>query len=375
MLVRTKMNSTNQPILQNNQSNTNKVLQGMVSSGNERLEELNSRTDSTENPPKVRVRYSGAARRRFKKEQLQREKESAKAQTSPIEVVSNSETGKGEAPVTSKRAWPELSSPSPIQGKRSKISDQESYTPKDSVTLALPVEGYPDKGEAPAVTSKRARPEPSSPNPTDTPSKRPKISDQGSYAPKGFVTLALALEGYPDKRLGAEECSMTRKLIRERILELPENTKAPTFSGSWETDGALVFTCVDEQSGDWLKNLSLKLGENSLRVLSVDELPKRHRVMVHVEEPDVSAEEALKLLGKQNTGLATNDWIVIRESENRDATNIHFACLIRDPSLKALKACNFRPFCGLGRATVRLLEKERKKDFESIKTTIKEEVI
>jgi len=316
--VGTKMNSTNQPILQNNQSDVNKVLQGVVSLRSERLEESNSRTGSTENSPKVRVRYSGAARRRYKKQQLQREKEAA--QTSPIEVVPNSETGEEEAP---------------------------------------------------AVTSKRARPELSTPSPTDIQGKRPKISDQESYAPKGFVKLALTLEGYPDKRLGAGECSMTRKLIRKRILELPEDTKAPTFSGSWERDGALVFTCVDEQSGDWLKNLSsdLKLGENSLRVLSVDELPKRHRVVVHVEEPDVSAEEALRLLGKQNMGLATNDWIVIKGSESRDATSTHFACLIGDPSLEALKACNFRPFCGLGRATVRLLEKE---DSESVKETVEE---
>ncbi|EFN70505.1 hypothetical protein EAG_05614 [Camponotus floridanus] len=373
------MNSTNQPILQNNQSDFNKVLQS-VSLGSERLEEFNSRTDSTENSPKVRVRYSGAARRRYKKEKFQREKESAKAQICPIEVVPNSETGEGEVPaVTSKRAWPELSTPSPtnIQDKRPKISYQESYAPKDSVKLDLPLERYPDKSEAPAVTSKRAWSELSTPSPTDIQGKRPKISDQESYAPKGFVTLALTLEGYPDKRLGVGECSIIRKLIRERILELSEDTKAPTFSGSWERDGALVFTCVDEQSGDWLKNLSsdLKLGENSLCVLSVDELPKRHRVMVHVEESDVSAEEALKLLGKQNTGLATNDWIVIKESESRDATNTHFACLIRDPSLETLKACNFKPFCGLGQATVRLLEKERKKDFQSIKVTIKEEVI
>lgn len=310
------MNSINQTILQNKPSDINKVLQDVVSLENERPEESNSRIGSTENSPKVRVRYSGAARRRYKK--LQKEKEAIKAQSSLIDVP-NSETG-----------------------------------------------------ETPAVTPKRVQPEFSSP--TDIQSKRPKISDPESYTPKGFVKLALTLEGYPDKRLGVAECSMIKKLIRDRILELPEGTKAPTFSGSWERDGALVFTCTDEQSGDWLKNLDLKFEEGFLRVLPFDELPKRHRVVVHVEEPDVSVEEVLRLLGKQNMGLATNHWIVIRGSESRDATSTHFACLVGDSSLEVLKTCNFKPFCGLGRAAIRWLEKERKKDFESVKETVEEAI-
>lgn len=48
-------------------------------------------------------------------------------------------------------------------------------------------------------------------------------------------------------------------------------------------------------------------GGNFLRVVQVDELPRRHQVMVHVKEPDLFAEEALRLLGRQNAGLATGD--------------------------------------------------------------------
>ncbi|KYM95555.1 hypothetical protein ALC62_13795 [Cyphomyrmex costatus] len=38
----------------------------------------------------------------------------------------------------------------------------------------------------------------------------------------------------------------------------------------------------------------------------------------------------------------------------------HFAVLIGDRSLEALKTSGFKSFCGLGRATIRLLDKERK---------------
>jgi len=135
-------------------------------------------------------------------------------------------------------------------------------------------------------------------------------------------------------------------------------------------EGAYVFTCDDEQSGDWLESLSsdLKVGGNSLRVVPVEELLKRHRV-VHVKEPDLSAEEALRLLGRQNTGLATGDWIVTRGSVSRDATSTHFACLVGDQSLDALKSCNFRPCCSLGRASVRLPERECGRKSESVEET------
>jgi len=110
------------------------------------------------------------------------------------------------------------------------------------------------------------------------------------------------------------------------------------------------------------------VGENSLRVVPVEELPKRHRVVVHVEEPDLSAEEALRLLGRQNTGLATGDWIVTRGSVSRDAMT---TCLVGDQSLDALKSCNFRPHCSFGRTFVRLLERECGGKPESMEETPK----
>lgn len=153
-----------------------------------------------------------------------------------------------------------------------------------------------------------------------------------------------------------------RKLIRGRIIALQKGTRAPAFTGSWIRDGALVFACANQESADWLKSLSgdISVGNVPLRVLPVDELPKRHRVVVHVEEPDLSVKEALELLDRQNAGLAPEDWVVSGGSESRDALSTHFACLVTAQSLEALKACNYRPYCGSTRATVKLLEKEHR---------------
>jgi len=290
------------------EQNKNQTLQGGASTGSERPE---GTTTAESGLKKTRVRYSGAARRRYQK---QREKERAeKAQTS-----------------------------------------------SPAVDALLTDRG----GSAGAGTPKRVRPEHNTPSPSENrQSKKPKVQDQGSYAQaiKGLTRIALVLEGYPDKKLGADGVGEIRRLIRGRILALPDDAPAPTFTSTWEREGAMIFCCANQTSADWLQSLSaeLKVEGVPLRVLPAGELPKRHRVVVHVEEPDLTAEETVKLLDRQNTGLAAREWVVVRGSESRDAKSAHFAALVSDSSLEALKTCGSKPFCGLGRATVKLLDKER----------------
>jgi len=272
-------------------NNPNQTLQGGASSGSERPEGI---TTAESGLKKTRVRYSGAARRRYQK---QREKEKAEKALASSPAADPLLTGRG--------------------------------------------------GGAGAGAPKRVRPEHSTPSPSENrQSKKPKVSDQGSYAQaiKGLIRMALVPEGYPDKKLGADGVGEIRRLVRGRILSLPDDAPAPTFTSTWEREGALIFCCANQTSADWLQSLSgeLKAEGVPLRVLPADELPKRHRVVVHVEEPDLTAEETVKLLDRQ-----------------RDAKSAHFAALVSDSSLEALKACGSKPFCGLGRATVKLLEKER----------------
>jgi len=176
--------------------------------------------------------------------------------------------------------------------------------------------------------------------------------------------MALILEGYRDKKLGTDETGEVRRLVSRRILTLPDDAPAPTFTGSWERDGAFVFCCANEGLADWLKSLSgeIKIRGVPLRALPADELPKRYRVVVHVEEPDLTVEETIKLLDRQNTGLAAGEWVVIRGSASKDAKSAYFAALVGDASLEALKACGLKPSCRLGRASTRVLDKERRED-------------
>jgi hypothetical protein len=73
------------------------------------------------------------------------------------------------------------------------------------------------------------------------------------------------------------------------------------------------------------------------RALGVEELLKRHRVGEHVEE-------FLELLGIQNEGLNTDEWVIARKGESRDVTSSHFAALIGDGPLDVLEVLNFKPY-------------------------------
>jgi len=112
----TNMDMTNKHT--NKDTTMDKVLQGVASIGSERPEECNS------GEPKTRVRYSGAARRRYKK-QLQREGKATKAQIPPAEADFSPGPSSGGAPtVALKRARPRNNTPrpnAPRQGKPSSM--------------------------------------------------------------------------------------------------------------------------------------------------------------------------------------------------------------------------------------------------------------
>ena len=157
---------------------------------------------------KARVNYSGAAKRRYKKMQA------------------------------ALRASEDLANP--------------------AVTPATPRE---EGSVAGMGAKKRPKPDHSTPSPSAQThqGKKPKVSNQGSYAQmtnKNLVRMAFILEGYPDKKLDSGDLPLIRKRMKEGILEFPEGTRHPTFEGVFERDGAVMVLCSDEISAEWLKGLT-----------------------------------------------------------------------------------------------------------------------
>ncbi|KAK0087184.1 hypothetical protein PV326_005276 [Microctonus aethiopoides] len=194
---------------------------------------------------KPKVRYTGA-RRRYKKEQKKLGAKQAQAATAPVLEGGASDSRVQEG----KRPAPEHDRPSP-QYRR--------------------------------------------------PDERSKIAC-GTYAQAAtkIVRWALVPEDYPDQKLTPEDAGGLKGLLRTLILSIPWRAMAPTFEGAWERDGAVIVGCSNEKSGMWLKSLfpDNKIGGKT-HVLSPEELPKRHKVVVHVEE-GISTKEATTLTDKQN---------------------------------------------------------------------------
>lgn len=187
--------------------------------------------------------------------------------------------------------------------------------------------------------------------------------DQSSYVKQfrvvnNTIKMAFILEGFPEKKLDDNDILFLKKNITRHILDLDKSIKAPTFTGMWKNDGAVIVHCVDEYSKYWLKYISHELNINgvSVRLLPAEDLYKPHRVMVHVTYSEISIKDVLKLFDKQNEGLAAEEWFVIKSSERRDAFRIRFIAFISNSSLKALKKLKFKPYCGVVRATVQLLK-------------------
>lgn len=190
---------------------------------------------------------------------------------------------------------------------------------------------------------------------------KPRLSDQSSYTlvAAELFRVAIVSMTYPEVKFGDEEVQRIKKQVRNRILGLAKGAKAPTFRGTYVKDGAVIFNCTNEETGAWLESITPELslkGEVQVRSLRLEELEKRQRIVVHVEDPTMTVKEALDYLDRQNEGLETEEWILHNRSESRDATSFHFAAFVEDRTLAVLEDLKFKPFCGLDQATVNLTE-------------------
>lgn len=178
-----------------------------------------------------------------------------------------------------------------------------------------------------------------------------------------YVKLAVIPETYPKRKFNTEEVSLVKRLVTNCILKLPKEIEAPTFKKVWERDGMVVFSCSNELTSNWLQSLFPEntLGENenkiTLRVIPFNESTKRTRVVVHVNNTDQTIEEIIDLFDKQNAELGAKDWIVDKNSLSRDESSTHFCALISNLGLKPLEDCGLRPFCGVSRASVKIIGK------------------
>lgn len=394
----------------NNDKLNNTLLQGattLVGEQEEKQSQNNLKTKAVKDHPqgdkKIR-RYSGAARRRFKK-QLEKERMERKNQS----ITSNS-TGEDKKRDEIEEVSPfnkrprmndnSLNSSMEYLCKESEVNDQKTSSSNAQVTYEVGpfrmskfsrlndnipnlsmdhlCKGCEDNDQETSNSNAQVTSE-------VDPSKVSKCSrlddnilnlcmdylckgceDNDQEAPNSNAQTTynfFIIMKHPERKLTNNEVSTVRRLVMKHVLSMSKDARFPRFYSNTEWNGAIFFNCANKETGEWLSNLTPELILDDgvqLRILDIDELSKGHLATVHVNDSEITIKDVLFLLENQNEGLVTNDWIIFG-SENRDAKS-PFIVYFRDTSLEVLKALEFRPFCGLGRAVIKLRERKDSDD-------------
>ncbi|PNF41014.1 hypothetical protein B7P43_G08808 [Cryptotermes secundus] len=217
----------------------------------------------------------------------------------------------------------------------------------------------PKQGETPTGTFKRPRSEGSTPTELARALKRPRDSKGSGTYKEALANIKVAIfkETYPEDKLteGDQDSileELGQALCRTPLGELP-HLKPYRLEG-----GALLYTCADQQSGQWLMrtidNHRLKSGAR-LKITDTKNLPKPVKIAIRTKDKVVqNPDELLKWIGNLNPGLYTESWRILdRKSEPKGQRLI---LLIDRDSLSVIKETGYRVYTGLSQGTVRVLQ-------------------
>lgn len=191
-----------------------------------------------------------------------------------------------------------------------------------------------------------------------------KTRDTGSYAAAASSNprVLLTCSDYLGGEIPVETCKLIRRAVVKRILDLEEGAFVPCFEESFPRKGALVFVCENKESAVWLEKeaekIDLGIPSAKVRVVSPDEV-KVTKVMVRLPKGVESAPDFLKLVRRQNGGVDTKKWAVLKSMP--DGVLI---LGLDEPSVNTLKNRKFRLLAGVGKATFKVLDRSKPNETE-----------
>ncbi|XP_075980539.1 uncharacterized protein LOC142979494 [Anticarsia gemmatalis] len=185
--------------------------------------------------------------------------------------------------------------------------------------------------------------------------KKPKT--QGSYRDVVAASLRMAviLEGYPERKMTIKEGHKVQDLMFDRLMAM--TGPPPLVNMGNIVSGALFFTCADETSAKWLKELTgSKVGEDkTIRVVAAKDLPKPVKMAWKSRAAsEKDNRRVLMLVEKMNPGLKTQEWRVI-DTQNDEFTVRRIVMMDKD-SAEFIKARDYRLPTGIDFSIFKLLE-------------------
>jgi hypothetical protein len=204
------------------------------------------------------------------------------------------------------------------------------------------------QGDTPTKTLKRPRSEGNTPTEAArTPKRHRDSKGPGTYKRAlANIKVAIFTETYPIDKLTEV---LGEVLRRSQIGELP-HLKSYRPEG-----GALIYTCADQQSGQWLiKAIDKYRLESGAKLKATDtmNIPKTVKVALRIgDKVSQNQEELLKWAKHLNPGLNTKHWrVLVKQSEPKGQRLILH--IDRD-SYTSIKKTGYRIFKGLSQGTLK----------------------
>ncbi|KAG8302841.1 hypothetical protein J6590_023184 [Homalodisca vitripennis] len=207
----------------------------------------------------------------------------------------------------------EVSTPGPTAG--TKAGEGSAKRPRGTLVT-------PPSAEGPAKKARRETQKPEAHDPEASGS-----TPKATYREVAAIKMAIALEGYPEAKLSAEQGEAIEDAIMEEIQPL-EDGSVPSFAGTYPEKGVLIASCINEHTKRWLEEVIQRikpLGDDiSLRVGLRKDILRSTRVFFRAHP---------KLLKKT--------------PEKPDPKGYGFVCFLDEVCYKAVKASNCRANLGL----------------------------
>ncbi|KAG8286007.1 hypothetical protein J6590_069858 [Homalodisca vitripennis] len=191
----------------------------------------------------------------------------------------------------------------------------------------------PPSAEGPAKKARRETQKPEAHDPEASGS-----TPKATYREVAAIKMAIALEGYPEAKLSAEQGEAIEDAIMEEIQPL-EDGSVPSFAGTYLEKGVLIASCINEHTKRWLEEVIQRikpLGDDiSLRVGLRKDILRSTRAFfrAHPKLLKKTPEKVLEMFKTQNPNLNVNERKILPSKP--DPKGYGFVCFLDEVCYKA----------------------------------------
>ncbi|XP_074029945.1 uncharacterized protein [Leptinotarsa decemlineata] len=180
---------------------------------------------------------------------------------------------------------------------------------------------------------------------------------------QGSQTFSLSVivpNEFPKKYMTFEQLSDLQASLSSKMEEIDDDSALPQFVDGYPRRGTFMVAVSRQEDNEWLKNVvkDLQPWEGAqLRVIHIDDLPDYYKIKLWVPFPPTDLDTVLMRLERQNTGLSTSNWYVMKQTEKDGGHDLVVS--VEEDVIKALEMIDFKPFLNFNRITVENLGKTR----------------